>query len=64
MTPITAESILAGVDTKAEALAIARDRRMTIIAVEKARGTEYAKPFESLYNDIIDVIAERFGTQH
>jgi hypothetical protein len=60
---ITAETILADVSTLAEAKAIARDMRETVLVVQAAHGadSELARSVSDRYFDFIDAIAEAFA---
>ena len=60
---ITAETILAGVATLAEAKAIARDMRHTAIVVANAHGetSDIARLVSARYWDFIDEMAFKFA---
>lgn len=63
MATITADTVLAEVETLAEAKAIARDLRLTAIAVADKYGLTHAttKIFDDRYMNFVDAMAEKFA---
>ena len=60
---ITADTILMGVHTLADAKEIARDMRKTAIVVANAHGeaSEIARSVSARYWDFVDAMAEKFA---
>lgn len=63
MTAITAATVLAEVDTLAEAKEIAREMRKTALVVEAKYGPDHStsKMFSDRYWDFIDEMAFKFA---
>lgn len=64
MTAITADTVLATVNTLAEAKEIARDLRLTAIAVANKYGLSHptTKVFDDRYMNFVDAMAEKFAS--
>lgn len=60
---ITADTVLAGINTLAEAKAVARDMRHTAIVVANAHGdtSDIARAVSARYWDFVDAMAVKFA---